>query len=200
MSIQDISPSERFKKNLLTLFQVVEDMYDEGINNEVIKEDNTKILLPAVKLYISTKKSEIMIERWIQKTHEHWDKIKEKDIEYFQDIGLKIFNIIQDKGLDKVKANADEEDVEITNQISEEQVNGFKKLLEGEYEYEGDKYKIFNEEVQQLIWNIMESFVKISIRYIYETRRIIKGEGTVDCFIDLPLNELSDKWNLKFDS
>ena len=55
MSTQKTSPSERFKKNLLTLFQVVEDMYEEGINNEVIEEDNTKILLPAIKLYIRLK-------------------------------------------------------------------------------------------------------------------------------------------------
>ena len=35
-------------------------------------------------------------------------------------------------------------------QVSENQVNGFKKLLQGEYEYEGEKYKIFNEERKKI--------------------------------------------------
>lgn len=198
MSIQEVAPSERFKKNLLQLFNIVGDMYEEGINNEVIEEDKINILLPAIKLYISTKKADTMINRWIQKTHEHWGKIKEKDISYFQDIGLKIFNIIQDKGLDKVKADAEEDDVDLVKQVDESQVKSFKELLQGEYEYEGEKYKIFNEEVEELIWKVMESFVKISICYIHETRRVIDGKATVDCFMDIELDDLCEQWGLKF--
>jgi hypothetical protein len=198
MSVEIKPPSERFKKNLLQLFNIVGDMYEEAINNEVIDEGNTQILLSGIKLYISTKKADTMINRWIQKTHEHWSKIKEKDIAYFQDIGLKIFNIIQDKGLDKVKADTDGEDTDLVKNVDEKQVDGFKKLLQGEYEYEDETYKIFNNEREDTIWKIMESFVKMSICYIHETRRVIDGKATVDCFMDIELDDLCDQWGMKF--
>jgi len=198
MSVKIKSPSERFKKNLLLLFNVVGDMYEEGINNEVIEDNNTELLLSGVKLYISTKNADTMINRWIQNSHEHWSKIKEKNIKYFQDIGLKIFNIIQDKGLDKVKADTDEEDNDLVKNIDQTQVEEFKKLLQGKYEYEDEEYKIFNEEREEMIWKIMQSFVTSSIAYIHETRRIIDGNPTVDCFMEIELDDLCDQWNMKF--
>lgn len=198
MSVQVKSPSERFKKNLLLLFNIVGDMYEEGINNEVIEDNNTELLLSGVKLYISTKKAETMINRWISNSHDHWSKIKDKDIGYFQDIGLKIFNIIQDKGLDKVKADADEGDTELVKNVDQSQVDEFKKLLQGKYEYEDEEYKIFSEEREDMIWKIMQSFVTSSIAYIHETRRIIDGNPTVDCFMEIELDDLCDQWDMKF--
>ena len=198
MSDDKTTPSNRFKKNLLTLFTIVEDMYEEGINNGVVEEEKINIILPAIKIYISTKNSDTMINRWIKKTYEHWHKIKEKDIGYFQDIGLRIFNIIQDKGLDRLKE--EDEDYQgdgFMKQVSDGQVSGFKKLLQGEYEYDGDKYKIFNEETESLIWEIMHSFVKISICYIHETRRIIEGEPTVDCFMNIDVQEMATEWGVR---
>lgn len=197
MSVQVKSPSERFKKNLVLLFNIVGDMYEEGINNEVIDDNNTELLLSGVKLYISTKKANMMIERWIANSNKHWSKIKEKDIAYFQEIGLKIFNIIQDKGLDKVKADADENDTELVRNIDQTQVEEFKKLLQGKYVYEDEEYKIFNEEREQMVWQIMESFVTSSIQYIKETRRVIDGKPAVDCFMDIELDDLCEEWNIK---
>lgn len=188
---------ERFKRNLLTLFSVIEDMYEEGINNDVIEEDNVNILLPAAKIYINTKNSDTMINRWIAKTYEHWDKIKEKDTAYFQEIGLKIFNIIRDKGLDRLKEEEEIKDDGFMNKISEKQISNFKNLLQGEYEYEGDTYKIFNEETEKMIWTLMDSFVKLSICYIHENRRIVDGVPVSECFPEVDVEKLSKEWCVK---
>ena len=39
---------ERFKRNLIQLFGIVGDMYEEAINNEVINEGKTPIFLSEI--------------------------------------------------------------------------------------------------------------------------------------------------------
>jgi len=68
--------SERFKVNLLTLFDIVNDMYEEGQENGVIESKFN--LLGLLKLFIKKTPSEYMLKRFIKRTHEHWDKIYDK--------------------------------------------------------------------------------------------------------------------------
>jgi hypothetical protein len=191
-------PAERFKRNLTTLISIINDMYDEGYNNSVIEEKTSLLVL--AKLYISSIDADKMITRFIKKTHTHWGQIKGKDKKYFQDIGLNIFNIIQDEGLDKIKGGVgdgeDDGNSEIVNSVSEEQIENFKKLLEGEYEFEGAEYKIFDDEREGDIWSIMDSFVKISICYIHDVRREVDGEYTVDFMPQICVSDEAKKWGI----
>lgn len=193
----NVGPEERFKRNLLTLFDIVNDMFEEGIDNKVI--NNNINILPLIKLFIKKTPGDYMMKRFIRRTHDHWHKIKSEDEEYFKDIGLKLFQIIQDKGMDSFKKEEEEEGGSsgLMNSLSGDHFAVFKNLISGTYLYEGEEIEIFDEERRSDIWQIMHSFVKISICYIHESRKKIDGKYTVEFFPEISVKEKAEEWGVK---
>lgn len=169
MSNRTYTPSERFKQNLLVLFDIINEMYTEGQENGVIESKFN--ILSLVKIYIKRTSGDYMLKRFIKRTNEYWDKIHKKDLEYFKEMGLQLFSIVEDKGVDAFK---DEEEMKESNQLisslSGEHIKTFKLLLSSTYHIDGEEYEIFDNETQGDVWNIMHSFVKISLAYIHESR------------------------------
>ena len=189
------SAPDRFKVNLITLSEIINDMFEEGQDNGLVgKGFNVFSLL---KLILSKTPSEYMIKRFIKRTNSHWDKIKEKDIDQFKNIGLELFQTIEDKGVDGFKDEEELSGSSFLGKISTDHFKNFKVLLEGSYGYEGETIEILDETRKDDIWKIMQSFVKISLCYIQETRKEIDGKYTVEFFPDLHIKELAGEWGVK---
>ena len=188
--------SERFKMNLLTLLEIVNDMFEEGIENKIIT--NSFNIMNIFKLFIAKTPSEYMLKRFIKRTHPHWEKIKDKDIDYFKDIGLNIFQIIQDKGMDGFKNEEELSSGSLLQTVSGDHIASFKKLMESSYEYEGETVEVLDEDRREDIWKIMQSFVKISIKYIHETRKKTDGKYTVEFFPEISVKTVSNTWGVNF--
>lgn len=191
------SPAERFKVNLVTLVDIIDDMFEEGIENGIV---NTRInILGLVKLFIKKTDGDYMLKRFIKRTYEHWDKIYDEDIDYFKEKGLELFSFVQDQGVEGLK---DEEefsggDNKLISSLSGDQISTFKSLLEATYEYDGEEIDIFDESRRSDVWKIMQSFVRISICYIHETRNMIDGKYTVDFFPEIKVKSNAEKWDVK---
>jgi hypothetical protein len=190
------SPPERFKINLLTLFDIINDMFEEGIENGVI--DNQINLLSVMKIVIRKASSDYMLRRFIKRTNEHWDKILDEDIDYFKNKGLELFNMVQDKGVDAFKGEEElNGDNKLVNSLSGDHVNNFKRLLEATYVYEGEEIDIFDDDRRSDVWKIMQSFVRISLCYIHETRKPVEGKYTVEFFPEIKVKTCAEKWGVK---
>jgi hypothetical protein len=188
--------SERFKTNLLTLFDIINDMYEEGQENGIIE---TKFnMLGLLKLFIKKTPGEYMLKRFIKRTHTHWLKIYDKDSDYFKDMGLQLFSMMEDKGTDAFKG---EEEFsggnQLINSLSGDHVATFKNLLSATYDYEGEEVEIFDQERQSDVWKIMHSFVKISITYIHESRNKVDGKYTVEFFPEIKVKSSAEKWGVR---
>lgn len=197
MSSQLPPPAERFKVNFLTLFDIVNDMYEEGQEQGIIE---TKFnLLPILKLVIKKTDSEHMLKRFVSRTYKHWDKIYDKDEDYFKDMGLRIFSMMEDKGIDALKEDEDIKggDSNLVNSLSGDHLTTFKNLLSATYEYEGDTIEVFDEDRKKDVWKIMHSFVKIGICYIHESRRKVGDSYTVEFFPEIKVKSSAEKWGVK---
>ena len=139
-----------------------------------------------------------MIKNFIKRSHPFWDKIRNKDIEYFKNMGLDLFNDFEQKGLDSVKSNEEFQDNSgFMKNLSGEHINSFKKILESSYDYEGETYDIFDDERKNDVWQIMHSFVKISLLYIHEGRKKVDGKYTVEFFPEIKVKQNALDWGVK---
>ena len=190
------NPEDRFKNNILSLFDIVDEMYREGVDNEVI--DNSINILPLIKLLIKKTPSDKMVRKFINRTHDLWDVIYRKDDSYIKEKMMDVFNSVQEKGVDAVKEDEDlKADNTLVNSLSKDHFVVFNRLLTSSYTYEGDTYEILDEERKEDIWRIMHSFVKISICYIHQGRKWVVDKYTVPFYDTINVKELADKWGVK---
>ena len=185
-------PEERFKRNFITLVDICNDMVEEGETQGISSVSST--IINIAKIFISKLEPEFLIERFVRKTYEHWDKIYEKDLDYFADLGLNLFNMTEQKGVDGMLEG---EEKGMFGAISMDHISGFKKLLSATYNEGGSEVKIFDDERVEDVWKIMHSFVKQSISYIHERRTMVDGQYTKDYFSNVNVKENAEKWKVK---
>jgi len=181
---------DRFKNNLVTFLDIISEMCDDGREKGVVNDNFS--FLPLLKIFINTTFKEYMLENFITRTHEHWTKIREKDIEYFKTMGLELFDFVGSGKMEKYK-----EGNSLLQKLSTSQIENFKKLLETSYQVDGVKYYILDDERQGDIWKILHSFVRISLIYIHEKRQYINGAYTVEFFPEISVKSNAQLWNVK---
>jgi len=186
------SSLDRFKSNMSILLEIISEMFQEGYENNVVNENFT--LFSVIKILIENCSSEKMINNFIKKTHIHWDKLNEKDLDYFKTIGLDLFNVVQDKGLNHFEET---EGNSFIDKIKGSHIESFKKILESSYNLDGEKVDIFDEEKQDDVWKIIHSFVKISIIYIHEKREFRNGKYNNEFYPEIKVKENVSKWGIK---
>ena len=186
-----LKPSDRFKKNMMILLDIIMEMFEEASENDIVETD-TK-LLTILKVIISATNSDYMINNFIRKSNFYWDKIREKDMEYFKNHGLELFTSVKEKGLDSFK----EVDNNFVNNLKDGHVDNFKKMLEATYIVDGREIDIFDEERKEDIWKIMGSFVKISISHIHNERNYENGKYSTEYFPEINIKENVDKWDIR---
>jgi hypothetical protein len=129
---------ERFKNNVISLASYVVDINADAINRKICLVDNSVLSLasPLVEKLDST----VIIESFIKKSFSHWAKIKAHDEKYFVERAFDFFSI-----------------------IPENVIVGMSSLLMGK-DKKGNYY--VSKEVRENVWKYMESFVKISLKYL----------------------------------
>ena len=194
MSTQ-LVPSERFKKNMIILLDIIKEMFDEGNENNVVDSDTKMITI--LKILIEATPGDYMINNFIKKTNTYWKRIKDKDIEYFKEYGLDFFTNVKENGVDSLTNPETKKSNSFLKNLKETHISNFKSLLEGEYDVDGKKIEILDEERKQDIWNILNSFVRISISHIHMERNYIEGKYTQEYFPEINVNENIKEWNIK---
>ena len=200
MDKKSLNSYDRFKYNILALFDIIYEMFEEAKENGVV---TTKLgVLNILKICINNTNGEKMIRKFIKRTYLYWDKIKEKDFDYFKELGLNLFKDYEvNRGIDHYKNNdqfSDDVDKSFIGKLSDEHIRSFKTILQSTYaDNEGQDIEIFDEERQKDIWNIMHSFVKISLCYIHETRKEVEGKYTVECFPEIKVRENAKLWGIR---
>lgn len=186
------NPSERFKLNLIILIDIISDMFEEGYENKIVKNDFK--ILGLLKIIINKYDGSKMLTNFIKKTNLYWEKIRDKDLDYFKDLGLQLFDIARGEGLEKYKSESNDD---FFKSLSSSHVDNFRILLEGEYEVDGEKLEILDDERKADIWKILHSFVRISIVYIHQERKYQDGKYNANFFPDISVRENIDKWEIK---
>lgn len=184
---------ERFKRNFLTLVDICHEMVEEGSQNGV--STITPTMFNLVKIFITRLEGRFLLERFIRKTYDYWDKIYEKDLNYFKELGLNLFSMVGDKGLDNI---VNREDKSLTGGLSMDHISSFKNLLSSKYKDEnGNDIEIFDDDKIEDTWKIMHGFVKQSIVYVHKQRQMVNGKYTKEYFPNVDIKENGEKWKVK---
>ena len=184
---------ERFKRNFITLVDICHEMVEEGSDNGV--SSITPTMFNLVKIFITRLEGRFLIERFIRKTYDYWDKIHAKDLEYFKELGLNLFTMAGDKGLDNM---VEGEDKSLTSGLNMDKISAFKNLLSAKYvDSDGNEVEIFDDDKVEDTWKIMHGFVKQSIMYIHNNRDMVDGEYTKEYFSNVNIKENAEKWKVK---
>lgn len=183
---------DRFKSNMEILLDIISEMFQEASENNLVEENFG--FFNIMKPIILNCSSEKVIVNFIKKTNEYWEKLRNKDIEYFKELGLGLFNIVQDKGVDSYKG---QQTYGFLDKIKDSHLESFKKILEAEYQKDGESFEIFDEERKNDVWNILHSFVRISIIFVHEKREFKDGKYTNEFFPEIKIKENVSKWGIK---
>lgn len=193
MSTQLI-PAERFKRNMVTLLEIISDMFDEGNRNSIVKSDFK--LITILKILIESTPGDYMINNFIKKSYPYWERIRERDIEYFKEHGLDFFTNVKEKGIDSLTDEKQKNNDFIKN-LKSSHLDNFKLLLEGSYTENGKVIDILDEERKEDIWKILNSFVKISVSHVHLERQYIGGKYTQEYFPEINVKENIETWNIR---
>ena len=186
------STSDRFKNNFMALIEICEELVLEG--HEHGATTLTPVMFSVIRVLVSKLSGEYLIERFIAKTHKHWNNIRDRDFEYFKDLGGTLMSIASKEGVDSM---IDQQD-SVVSGLKFGHISAFKDLLVAEYKDEnGEMVSLLDDDRIADTWRIMHSFVKQSISYIYEKRCIVDGQFTKDFFSDINIKTCATDWNLR---
>lgn len=189
------SPSERFKQNTIILFDIIIEMFEEGSENNVI--DNDIRIISVLKIFLESCSGERMINNFIKKTNKHWEKIKDRDIEYFKNHGLSLFTSIKEDGLDTAVDQKLKKENTFFKNLKFADIDCFKKLLESTYSKNGKEFEILSQERKDDIWKILSSFVKISVVHIHQERNYVNGEYSQEYYPEISIKDNVKKWGIR---
>lgn len=151
---------DRFKSNTISLAEYIMDINTDAQKRKINLIDNT-VLSIAVNI-LSSISAKTMIEKFITISKDSWDKIHAHDSVYFRQRTPMFFAGLPEKVVENMG-----------------------ELLMG-HDSNGNYY--IQEEVRKTIWAYMESFVKISLRYLAPD-----GKGFLD---KKEFEELVKKWKV----
>lgn len=189
--MSSVKPCDRFKKNMITLLDIISDMFEEASDNNLVESD-TK-LLTILKVIINSTNGDYMIKNFIKRSNPYWEKIRARDIEYFKNFGLDLFTSVKEKGVDSFK----EGENTFFDNLKDTHVDNFKKMLESTYMSDGEEIEIFDDERKEDIWKILGSFVKISISHIHEERDYSNGKYSVEYFPEINIKDNVQSWEIR---
>ena len=185
--------TERFKQNLVTLLDIIVDMFEEASENNVADVETN--LVEVLKIIVKSTPGSMMMGNFIKKTNEYWDKIYEEDLEYFKNLGLELFNFTKDKGVDNIKKEY--EGNAFFNVLKDKHIDNFKTVLAASYESDGETVEILDSERREDIWKILKSFVRMSIVHVHEERKHDGSAYTKSFFPSIKIKENVERWQIK---
>lgn len=136
-------PQERFKNNLVQFCDFIKGILEQG-KNEGVEVPVDPFILGLVKNFIQKEESEKIVTTFILRSFDSWDRAKNHEKDYFRTDGLKAFYGIPEKNLDD-----------------------FAKLFDLK---KPDGTLLFDQSVEDLIWDMFESFIKDSVCFVHLKR------------------------------
>ena len=189
---KSLSTEERFKTNFVTLVEICEEMVHDGDRHNV--SGLTPTMFSILRILVKNVNPVFLIERFIRKTNDHWDKIHAEDIDYFKTVATDLFNIAENKGIGGVIDQSEN----LTSGLSLSHISMFKDLISGSYKDEnGEMVMIFDDDRISDTWKIMHSFVKQSLLFIHTKRRMVDGKYTISYFSNVNVKENAEKWKVR---
>ena len=193
------TPPERFKQNMITFVEDVEEMLDDAMELKLVNGGGLSTILIIVKGVISKADGGDVINVFIKRTFPHWDSIYDEDDEHVEGILTEIFQMVQGGKLDQIKQDEDlSKASSLISKISSGHVETIKTLFTAKYVEDGEEVKLFDDERKKNFWDLLKGFVKISLCHIHETRKMNdEGKYTVEYFKEIPVKDTCEKWKVK---
>lgn len=167
------TPEDRFYANMAGLCDHVYNVLQRMMEAKTI-DVNMNLVQFASAVITGMPKSKL-IEDFIYYTYEHWDKILTKNRSFFLENASAMMSDLPTTNLDSFKA------------IFDAKTNSGVYLIPDDHED------------SQTFWTFFISLVKISIKYIYQTKRPNKvriGKDEVEYQKDIDWVTLKTKWSL----
>jgi hypothetical protein len=140
----DLRQEDKFFKSMTELTDLVQELINDAFNRGYTIVHPIVVQLGSAYLSKNYNKERI-IQGFIKYSHEHWDIIKARNEDFFSEHANSIFGDIPMKNVDAFKSLFTLKDKNGANVIVKED--------------------------RDAIWNFFDSFVKISIRYVFEGRQ-----------------------------
>ncbi len=160
---------ERFKSNAIVMTQALQNGLQK-LHQDGYPVDLTVVTLAAA--IINGFKSHDLINGFIKKSHlECWDKIKNRDEDYFVNNVSTIFE-----------------------QLPMQSVNLFKDLF---LTKDSHGVSVVSESLKTQIWCLFDAMIKISIQYIHKHREMVDGKYTKSFFDDVDVEHHAKVWQCR---
>lgn len=198
-----VNIENKFKHNCVELANICVDMIETGHENNLTKMNPAmaRIGVPLIQNFQGSILIQKFMERTLPKSEkdnqyvlEYWNKIHERDIEYFKILGSQLFDMFQGGNTFNMSSK-------ITDAVESGQISEFRGLLSAEYRNsDGKMVPVLDQEMKEDVWNIMNGMITLSIRYIYHKREFnkeTKKYENPDFYAGLNLLELCKKWGIK---
>ena len=176
----DLPEEERFRANILDLGALVHELTTNCWNAG--RREVAPRLVKMGEDYLKKHDSKKIIGAFIEHSHKHWEEIRLKNEDFFISHAHVIFNQLP---------------------IDSENINAFKMLFTAKDKNNKD---IVISGDRQAIWEIFESLVKISIKYVHKARgiKIVETEtGPRQAYIDknkfkyIDVKKLVEIWKIE---
>lgn len=178
----------KFKENIDVFLDICEDLIREGQKHSLT--DLQPSYMNMIKMFINTKDRKVMMNTFIEGSYEDWDKIRNKDIEYFKEKGFQLFmKEEKEKSLDKSEG--------VFGTLGTNTLKKFKELLQKKYIVNGKEVPIFSDEIANEIFEIAIGCVKLSICWIHHMREPVSKKYTKKFHTDIKINECVKTWEIK---
>lgn len=162
----DRPPEEvRFVSNAIGMAEAIyyelQKLHAAGLTT--IEPNNVNMIIDLMKMIKNT----VLIEEFISKSYQHWDKIKEKEESFFLENAGDIFAFLPPE---RVKA--------FTNLFHTKDHNG---------------KCIVRDKLKEILWNHLHGMVKICIQYVYKNKKTIENE----VILSIDVQKHATTWGLK---
>jgi hypothetical protein len=137
-------PEERFKDRVIQFCDFIKDILTEA-NNNGIQTPASPFAMDLIKNFVKKEESDKVVTTFILRSHNSWERAYNREKDYFRTDGLKAFYGIPEKNLEEFNLLFD-----------------VKKT---------DGTLLFDETVQEGVWEMFQSLIKTAICFIHTSRK-----------------------------
>ncbi len=164
-------PQERFKERVLQFCDFVKGIL-QNANDNGISTPASPFVLDLIKNFIRKEESDKIVTTFILRSHTTWERAKAREKDYFRTDGLKAFYGIPEKNLEE-----------------------FNQLFDTK---KPDGTLLFDETIQEGVWELFESLIKAAICYVHYMRKPdpTTKKYTQAFFPDISIKKQVEIWKL----
>jgi len=167
------TPVERVKSNLLEIIRLTRDIISYVSQNGYKINIDPNLCNIAVKILENVQASKI-VDGFIERSFNYWDKLKEKDEEFL----LLNSNVL-------------------FGELDQNVISAFASMMKAK-DPNGKSY--VPDETKESVWKIIHAMIKGSIKYVHESRCAKEIDGkmkyTVEFFPKIRISEQVKNWNI----